>query len=87
MAQPQKQEIVRELQKFCGAGQGFAVTNVWSLTCNVLASKHILDNGHSVFTQDCSDAYNEIFDIIYREAANKLEAEAGIAKILGDVKS
>jgi len=86
VAELQKQEIVTALQRIGGTGQGLLGTKVESLIHNVLASKHIVDNGHSILTQEFSDTYKNIFEIIYREAANKLEAEAIIAKILSEVK-
>lgn len=86
VAELQKQEIVTTLQRIGGAGQGLPQTEVESLLDNVHASKHIVDNGHSVVPQELSDTYKNIFEIIYREAANKLEAEAIIATILSEAK-
>lgn len=86
VAELQKQEIIAELQRIGGVGQGLPGTKVESLVHNVLSSKHIVDNGHSVVTRELGDAYKNIFEIIYREAANKVEAEAIIARILSEIK-
>ena len=88
VAELQKQEILQGLQKIGEAEQGdFAPMKVESLIHNVLSSKHVLDNGNNVLTQDVVDAYRRAFEIIYREANDKMEAEAIIARILSEVNT
>lgn len=88
VAELQKQEILEALQKIGMAGQGdFAAMNVECLMRNVVTSKHVLDNGNNVLTQDVVDAYRSVFEIIYREANDKTEAEDIIARILSEVNA
>ena len=87
-AESQKQEIVRKLLEVYDQEQDSLVKgDIENLVHSIMASRHVLDNGHRVRFGDTTDALKSIFETIYDGMSSKIEAETLMEKILGEIQS
>ena len=88
IAESQKQEIVQKLRELNGNKQdSWTDKDVAISIRKVQNSKHLLSRKNGLPSIDNTNLLKRLFETIYRESDNKVQAEALIAKILIDISS
>ncbi len=86
VAESQKQELVEKLKKLNGSKpESWTDQEIAALIRNVQHSKHLLSMKNTVLSIDNTNLLKYVFETIYLESNNKVQAEALISKILTDL--